>query len=249
MTKSPFAGVKSSAMRTQLPFGSSKSVLEIGDIINRPSGDTRPLNPRHIESLAESIAALGLIQPIAVDREGHLLAGGHRKAAIEYLKETNFDAYLQHFSNGVPIHRYDFDAEKEPNLALAIETTENEKRRDYTPSEVRELAERLKAAGFHYTRGRAVNGQKSLAPTLANIVGKSTRTVERYLAGQQELNPTDDGFERSKLNPTDDGFSKQLSHVLKAIRKLKSTPAKTKVQKELVKDLLAMIERIEQALD
>ena len=249
MIKSPFAGVKSSAMSTQLPLGSNKSVLDIGDIINRPSGDTRPLNQRHIESLAESIAALGLIQPIAVDEENHLLAGGHRKAAIEYLKESNPDAYQQHFSSGVPIHRYDFDAEKDPNLALAIETTENEKRRDYTPSEVRELAERLKAAGFHHTRGRAVNGQKSLAPTLANIVGKSTRTVERYLAGKQDPNPTDDGFAKSKLNPTDDGFKRQLSHVLKAMYKLKSTPAKNKVQKELMKDLTTMIERIEQVLD
>jgi thiamine kinase-like enzyme len=52
---------------------------------------------------------------------------------------------------------------------------------------------------------------KSLAPTLAVIVGKSIRTVERYLA------------DNSQLNPTDDGFRKQLEQALKAMKKLQST--------------------------
>jgi hypothetical protein len=64
MSKSPFAGVKSSAIRSQIELGGTASLLDIEQITDRPSGDTRSLNQRHIEALVESIAALGLIQPI-----------------------------------------------------------------------------------------------------------------------------------------------------------------------------------------
>jgi ParB family transcriptional regulator, chromosome partitioning protein len=237
MSKSPFAGVKTSAMRTQIELGGTASLLDIEQITDRPSGDTRSLNQRHIEALAESIAALGLIQPIAVDNKGHLLAGGHRRAAINYLKEHNLEAYQQHFANGTPIHRYDFDADTEPDLALAIEAAENEKRRDYTPTEVRDLALRLKMAGFHHSRGRARAGQKSLAPTLADIVGKSIRTVERYLA------------DNSDPNPSDDGFNDQLVKVIKAMQRLQSASATTNTQKALAKDLPQLLDRLKQALE
>jgi ParB family transcriptional regulator, chromosome partitioning protein len=237
MPKSPFAGVKSSAIRTQIDLGGTASLLDIEQISDRPGGDTRSLNLRHIEALAESIAALGLIQPIAVDNKGHLLAGGHRRAAIKYLKEQNLDAYQEHFAKGIPIHRYDFDADADPDIALAIEAAENEKRRDYTPTEVRDLALRLRTAGFHHTRGRASAGQKSLAPTLAVIVGKSIRTVERYLAGTSEL------------NPSDDGFNKQLNKAIKVMQRLQLSSATTDEQKNLVNELPQLIERLQQVLE
>jgi ParB family transcriptional regulator, chromosome partitioning protein len=97
---------------------------------------------------------LGLIQPIAVDAQGQLLAGGHRRAAIVHLKAIDPVAFTKHFSAGVPVRRYDFNALEDPNLALAIEASENEKRRDYTAAEVRDLADRLKDAG--YTTPRVV---------------------------------------------------------------------------------------------
>lgn len=49
-------------------------------IRSRPDIDTRTLDPRHVLSLARSIAAVGLIQPIAIDAVGRLIAGGHRLA-------------------------------------------------------------------------------------------------------------------------------------------------------------------------
>jgi ParB family transcriptional regulator, chromosome partitioning protein len=162
------------------------TTLPLECITERPGGDTRPLTPSHVESLAESIAAVGLIQPIAVDNQGRLLAGGHRRAAVEYLKATDKDSFEQWFSEGVPIRQYEFDAAKEPELALAIEATENEKRRDYTPVEVRELADRLKLAGYNYTSGRPAKGQKSLIPSLSVIVGKSDKTIRRYLANDPQ---------------------------------------------------------------
>jgi ParB-like nuclease domain len=162
------------------------ATLPLEQITERPGGDTRPLTQSHVESLAESIAAVGLIQPIAVDLQGRLLAGGHRLAAIEYLQANDHDSFNQWFSQGVPIRQYGFDAEQEPELALAIEATENEKRRDYTPVEVRELADRLKSAGYNYTSGRPAKGQKSLIPSLSVIVGKSDKTIRRYLSDPEQ---------------------------------------------------------------
>jgi ParB family transcriptional regulator, chromosome partitioning protein len=162
------------------------SRLPIDQITDRPGGDTRSLNPAHVEALAESIAAIGLIQPIAVDNQGRLLAGGHRRAAIIHLKATDEAVYDKWFPHGVPVHRFDFDASQDEALALAIEATENEKRRDYTPDEVRELADRLRQSGFEDLKGRPKKGQKSMVLALSTIIGKSDKTVRRYLSDDEE---------------------------------------------------------------
>jgi ParB family chromosome partitioning protein len=64
-----------------------------------------------------------------------------------------------------------FDAEAEPDLALQVEVAENEKRRDYTISEARALAERLRAAGYVDVKGRPAKGEKALRPALEVIMG------------------------------------------------------------------------------
>jgi ParB family chromosome partitioning protein len=160
----------------------TESRLPLAQILDRIGGDTRQLNQAHVDQLAESIAALGLIQPIAVDVLGRLLAGGHRRAAIALLEESG----LGLFPLGVPIRRFDFDAAKDPAKALAIEASENEKRRDYTPGEVRGLADRLRESGFEDLRGRPRAGQKSVVLALTSIIGKSEKTVRRYLAADTE---------------------------------------------------------------
>lgn len=55
------------------------------DITARPHGDTRPPAPYHVLDLAESIAALGLLEPLVIDRRSHLLAGAHRWEAAKLL--------------------------------------------------------------------------------------------------------------------------------------------------------------------
>jgi ParB family chromosome partitioning protein len=170
---------------------SRSSVLPLGKILDRTS-DTRGLSSQHVTDLAESIAVLGLLEPLVVDRRGRLLAGGHRKAAVFVLKEANPDAYAKHFSNDlVPVRVVDFDAEENPDLALQVEVTENEKRRDYTPVEVRRLAERLRDAGYAEVKGRPAKGEKALRPALEVIIGKSIRTVRRYLNTAIEESVTD----------------------------------------------------------
>jgi ParB family chromosome partitioning protein len=55
------------------------------DIRPRPSGGTRSLDPLHVLDLADSISALGLLQPIAIDKNNHLVAGEHRLEACRLL--------------------------------------------------------------------------------------------------------------------------------------------------------------------
>ncbi|MBM0745246.1 ParB/RepB/Spo0J family partition protein (plasmid) [Phormidium sp. CLA17] len=155
------------------------------EAIKPRDADTRPLNSAHVEALAESIAALGLIEPLAVDKQGRLLAGGHRLAAISQLKEIDLETFNQHFAAGVPVRVMEFDAQREPSRALEVEIAENEQRRDYTPAEVRAIADRLRKAGYKDGKGRPKAGEKALAPALQTIIGKSRRTVMSYLAGEE----------------------------------------------------------------
>lgn len=171
---------KKTASPTEAPT-ISESTIHL-DAIQDREVNTRELRPDHVDALAESIAVLGLIEPLAVDEKGQLLAGGHRLAAIRQLKERNLTAYEQKFEGDrIPVRIMPFDAEADPDLALQIEIAENEQRRDYTPAEVRALAERLKTAGYIDRKGRPAKGEKPLLPALEVIVGKSMRTLQRYI--------------------------------------------------------------------
>jgi len=144
---------------------------------------TRGLNMRHVVSLADSIAAIGLIHPPAVDRRNFLLAGAHRLAALRWLQANAPGRFQELFPNGVPVWRMDLSAESDTDLALAVEISENEQRRDYRPAEIQQLADRLKAAGFHYSPagGRPRPENRPLMPALEIIVGKSVRQLRRIL--------------------------------------------------------------------
>jgi ParB-like chromosome segregation protein Spo0J len=181
----------------------SEEVMLLDDIVAREN-DLRPLRPSHVKDLAASIATVGLIQSPAVDAAGRLLAGEHRRAALELLRllshkpeaaaaewpelEAEDHARIaagwkaHGFDKGVPVRRMPFDAEQDRARALAVEATENEKRTDFSRQEVREVVEKLKAAGFRAAVGRPKKGEKALSPQLAIIFGKSQRQVFHYLA-------------------------------------------------------------------
>ena len=167
------------------------STLPLRAIHDRLSGDTRPLNTAHVDKLMESIAALGLIEPIVVDTQNRLLAGGHRRAAILKLQDEKPEIFEQHFSAGkVPVRVMPFDSEENPDLALAVETTENDQRKNYTKVEVLAIAEKLRHAGYKDNSGRPKKGEKRLKPALMVIFGTSLRTVERYLTEEEETPPS-----------------------------------------------------------
>lgn len=167
--------------------------MPLDAVQKRPHGDSRPLDLAHVDELAKSIEAIGLIQAIAVDKHGCLLAGGHRRAALHQLQEKQPKRFEELFPSGIPVRVMDFDAVVEPEMAIAVETAENEKRKDYTPQEVRELADRLVEAGYTYGAkgGKPKKGEKALRPALAFVIGKSERTVARYLNPEKKKTETD----------------------------------------------------------
>ncbi|WP_126148394.1 ParB/RepB/Spo0J family partition protein [Synechococcus elongatus] len=149
---------------------------EIGD---RAQGDTRPLDPEQVETLANSIKDIGLIAPLAVDQSNRLLAGGHRRAALQHLQESNPDRFQELFPTGIPCRRFDFDSASDREQALAIEISENEKRRNYTREEIQAVAAQLQSLGYNQTPGP--KNQLGLVPALATAFGVNRRTIQRAL--------------------------------------------------------------------
>lgn len=159
-----------------------RSLLPLSRIHPRAE-DTRPIRDRHVADLAESIGALGLIEPLVVDLQGVLLAGGHRLSAIQLLKAKELDLFEQQFPDGlVPVRIMPFDAEAEPELALQVELAENEKRVNYSRDQIEKLAARLRSLNYRDTRGRPKEGEKALGPALAVAIGVSTRYVRQVLS-------------------------------------------------------------------
>lgn len=89
--------------------------------------------------------------------------------------------FERHFPHGIPVHRVDLDALPVATQALTIESIENEKRLDFSKSELMTIVSRLKSAGFRDRAGRPRAGERTLAGELERITGKSRRTVFRLL--------------------------------------------------------------------
>ena len=223
-----------------------RSTLPLNQIKIRET-DTRPLHEEHVNALSESISVLGLLEPLVVDKRSRLLAGGHRLAAINVLKNVNSKAYQQHFpEDTIPIRMMDFDAEENDDLALQVEVAENEHRRDYTPKEVRLLADRLQAQGYKRLKGRPGKGEKSLVLALAFVVNKSKRTIERYLQeSNQENNQQNQG------STTDVALSLEKKNLTKTYTNLQNWQNNLQEQPETPKRqaLLKKLPRFMKAVD
>ncbi len=168
-----------------------RSSMPLSTIKLRES-DTRNLNKKHVRALKESIATLGLIEPLALDLENVILAGGHRHAALELLSGENPQVFAEKFPDGmIPVRVMPFTASENPKLALEVEIAENEQRRDYTPAEVKAIANRLRVAGYEDVKGRPKKSQKPLMPALSVVVGKNIRTIQRYLRDDDPKSTTD----------------------------------------------------------
>ncbi len=159
----------------------TRETLPFNQINARVNGDTRELNEQHVIELMESVEILGLISPLTIDREGTLLAGGHRRAAIQKLAELNPSRYKDHFGEGVPVYRLDLIASEAPVEALQVEIEENTQRRNYTAEEVKTAAKKLEAAGYEKLKGRPREGQKSLKRALQRIFKLSDRRIQSIL--------------------------------------------------------------------
>ncbi|OLP20098.1 chromosome partitioning protein ParB [Leptolyngbya sp. 'hensonii'] len=214
------------------------------DQIRARETDTRPLDPQHVAALAESIAALGLIEPLVVDTKGVLLAGGHRLAALQALQETNPEVYNQQFSDGqIQVHMLAFDAEQDPERALQVELAENEKRVNYTRDQIERLAERLRSLNYRDVRGRPKEGEKALGPALAVAIGVSARYVRKVLSEQKQ-----DGQDQKNRNSVPIfqklKLLKKIEAALEELSELPESEQSGRSEKALLKALPAFLSNV-----
>jgi ParB family chromosome partitioning protein len=214
-------------------------VIALAAIKPRES-DTRKARAEHALSLAENIAAVGLLQAPIVDAEKVLVGGLHRITALRLLLAHRDDreAMLAELdgnaadaverlaelpasdslpeplrSGRVPVLLLATGAD-----ALAAEIAENTARRAYSLGEIKTLVGKLTAAGYHATRGRPKAGQKALKPALEVILGVSGATVKRLLAtGKMD--------QMSHLTPKQKAKAKREKAAKKLIKALKDYDA------------------------
>lgn len=204
--------------------GSRESRLPVHEIRGRYNDGSRALDASHVVDLAESISALGLIEPLALDQERRLLAGGHRFLALRLLAlspEARADLVrtllgpvaadllerleaLPVLVDPVPVHLLPFDSKSDSATALAVEIAENEKRRNYTRLELHGLADTMRRAGFRDAGGRPKKGERALVPALSVVLGKSEKTVRRMLAGEDGETRTNVQVSGDKLAAAED---------------------------------------------
>lgn len=131
--------------------------------------------------------------------------------------------FERHFPRGIPVHRIDLDALPVGTQALTIESIENEKRLDFSKSELMGIVSRLKAAGFRDRSGRPRAGERTLAGELERITGKSRRTVFRLL---EELRGSTAPAPERGPSETSKAISKALADQLGVTVSVRDNPKK-----------------------
>jgi ParB family transcriptional regulator, chromosome partitioning protein len=213
--------------------------LALNRIQDRPGGDTRPLNELHVAELTASIAVLGLITPLTLDRQNRLLAGSHRRSALQQLTQQNPERFEVLFPEGVPVRIMDVDAATDTVDALQIEVEENTQRRNYTAAEIREAARKLESAGYERLRGRPLTGQKSLNRELMNVFRLSRRRITEIL--NQSSGKSEQGF----------SLSDQMQRVYRDLEKLSaqiSIPATSEELQHVQQDIARLVTSLKRAI-
>lgn len=199
--------------RTTPPREAVREVVEVEkvvperlplDAIRDRVTNLRPVYEERARTLAGNIALFGIIQPIAVDLNNRLLAGDHRRRALQILRELAewpdrgpallpalddetlgkaLGAWRRfEFDVGIPIHRIRIDAIADPASAKAIELSENTLRENFTKDEIKNAYKTLVAAGYRHTVGRPKKGEKAIGPQLELLYGRGSRTITKYIA-------------------------------------------------------------------
>ena len=147
----------------------SKRTLPLADI---KIGARHRKDLGNIDTLAASIAELGLLQPIVVRPDGELIAGERRLKAVATLKWSN-----------VPVHVVDIDAIARGELA------ENALRKDFTPSEMVAISATVEKREHELAKQRMTLGKVSTGSEagktrdrVAAPLGVSGRTLEKAKA-------------------------------------------------------------------
>lgn len=213
--------------------------LDLDDVFI-PEGRFRPLDPKSVKVIAESILKNGQLQPILVDKNGNLIDGNHRYHACKEL--------------GISVIAKVIDEVNEDKLAL-IEIDTNLCRKELTQSELEvHLAERKKIYLRLYP-DTAKNtfkktDTKSFTEDTAETLGVSKKTVERIVKrGEEATNEMREARDNKELTTSEldevikdtSGLSiedknEALKAKLKAKAELKNTPKTEAPKAETIAD-------------
>lgn len=195
-------GIQDRALEQHNVPATLQSHCSLSEIQDRCFQPTRELNLDHIIDTARSIEEVGLIVPLAVDKNLHLIAGGHRLTALRLLQSNDRERFLKALSpkipyiqetldslpsssdinfDRIPVKVFDFDSSQDEKRTLKIESAENAIRRNYTTPEVLEVYRRLASLGYEEVKGRPSKDKKPIRDELAKVLGVSTRTIARHL--------------------------------------------------------------------
>jgi len=226
-----------------------KTKIPLAHIQPRES-DTRPLRPEHVADLAESIATLGLIEPLVIDSKGVLLAGAHRLASIQALKAKDPEIFAQQFPDElIQVHMLPFDASQEPERALQVELAENEKRVNYTRDQIEKLADRLRSLNYREIRGRPKEGEKALGPALAVAIGVSTRYVRQVLSEQRQDGSGGENRNSVPIFQKKLRLLRKIESALEELSMLSEPESQTRTSKALGKAIPTFLKTVKSSID
>lgn len=183
MARTTLKLVPFSTATAKLDLSAGTVSVPLSGIQLRKGEDARKLNAAHVVTLAESIAALGILEPVVIDLEGHLLAGGHRLAALQLLAEGDGQARRTLF-----LARIDGGSETAPTEEAATAKKSPPK------SELTTLADRIEGidtTAFHdkYKKGKvpvvAVDTSASAGPDLDIAVEAAENSVRRQYSREE----------------------------------------------------------------
>jgi ParB family chromosome partitioning protein len=109
----------------------------------------------------------------------------------------------------LPVRILPLSHKDNPEDVWQAEVAENERRRDYSRDEIKGLAERLRAQGYKFGKGRPTEGERPALPVLSAVLGKSERQIQRLLQAPQEVQAS------VEENTTSVAFSGETSKLLK----------------------------------
>lgn len=142
----------------------------------------RAIDPKHVNDLLGSILAQGLLEPLVVDKDGVLIAGNHRYAAVVQLKEGHPDEFRRWFPRSqVPVNRLPYRASEHMEEAIAASVAENQKRQDLDARSVKEYRDKL-AKKFKLHVGRPKDGETAVMAMLAMAFQRSPRYLRKAIA-------------------------------------------------------------------
>lgn len=158
-----------------------------------------------IEELMKSIEEKGVIQPISIDTEGNLLAGGRRYKAATELKLEEIPAVIRKVSSEIDsaeielyenIHRKDFEWPERARLTQKIDNLYKQKHGSAWSG--RKTAELLERSKSQVSRDLELAGALAILPELSSL--KTADEAMKVVKKMQEDAITNELRSRQRIN-------------------------------------------------